>query len=233
MDDFKRIIESNRKFLISTHINPDGDAIGSTMALYHFLKELGKEVCVINHSPTPKYYKFLDPESTIIKFSESEYFKIIDSDVIFLVDLNDIVRIKNMGRYVIESKAVKVIIDHHLPNTKFTDFEFTDEHASSTGEILYNILSNHGMSPLSKNISIALYTAIMTDTLSFHLPTATSKVYRIAANLIDWGADCIKVGIGGGSACETRKNAAIGVPQLTAIQFAREAVEKSETPNII
>jgi phosphoesterase RecJ-like protein len=94
-----------------------------------------------------------------------------------------------MRKYVTESKAIKVIIDHHFPNTKFTDYEFTDEHASSTGEILYNILSNHGMSPLSKNISIALYTAIMTDTLSFHLATATSTVYRIAANLIDWGAD--------------------------------------------
>jgi bifunctional oligoribonuclease and PAP phosphatase NrnA len=188
MDLFDKIINENNKFIISTHVNPDGDAIGSSMALYYYLQDLGKEASIINCSETSRYYKFLDPDNIIIKYSGDEIKKIQEADIIFLLDLNDPVRIKTMGEAVLNSPVKKVIIDHHSPGESFSDYEFASEEASSTGEVLYRLLSKNGEKPLTERIAVALYTAIMTDTLSFHLPKSTSELYRIAANLIDWGA---------------------------------------------
>jgi phosphoesterase RecJ-like protein len=193
IDSFKKIIESNNKFIITTHINPDGDAIGSSMALYYYLFELGKKVHVINYSSTPKYFKFLDPDNLILKFDNENSNLIADADVIFILDLNDMTRVKTMANHIQDSKAIKIVIDHHPPNFKFADYEFTDQTACSTGEILYRLMSQNGNVKLSEEIATALYTAMMTDTISFHLPTVTAEIYRVAANLIDWGANPSKI----------------------------------------
>lgn len=189
IDKFYNIIENNKFFVITTHINPDGDAIGSAMALFFFLKLFNKEVKVINHSETPKYYQFLDPKSEIETLNNTNSDIIINADVIFLVDLNEVSRVKSLKDIVLKSKAKKIIIDHHQPNSPFADFEFTDVEASSTGEIIYKLISHKYNSYINKDIATSLFAAIMTDTQSFHLPRTTSEVFRIAADLVDKGAN--------------------------------------------
>ena len=192
-NSFYEIIEKNSSFVITTHINPDGDAIGSAMALFYFLRSFNKTAHVINYSKTPKYYKFLDPDNVIIHFNEEDKKLLNESDVIFFVDLNETNRIKSMAPFVLESKATKVIIDHHEPNSnltkRFADIEFADPKACSTGEIMYKLISHKYNSLINQKIAQALYAAIITDTQSFHLPRATSEVYRISADLIDKGAN--------------------------------------------
>jgi len=216
-NSFYEIIEKNNSFVITTHINPDGDAIGSAMALFYFLRSFNKTAHVINYSKTPKYYKFLDPDNIIIHFSEEDKKLLNESDIIFFVDLNETNRIKSMAPFVLESKATKVIIDHHEPNsnltncsgsqeksftsspfnsegkktpsTRFADIEFADPKASSTGEIMYKLISHKYNYLIDQKIAQALYAAIITDTQSFHLPRTTSEVYRISADLIDKGAN--------------------------------------------
>jgi len=215
-NSFYEIIEKNSSFVITTHINPDGDAIGSAMALFYFLRSFNKTAHVINYSKTPKYYKFLDSDNVIIHFNEEDKKLLNESDVIFFVDLNETSRIKSMAPFVLESKATRVMIDHHerssnltqcsgLPeksfiaspfnsdekepsSKRFADIEFVDSKACSTGEIMYKLISHKYNSLIDQKIAQALYAAIMTDTQSFHLPHTTSEVYRISADLIDKGA---------------------------------------------
>jgi bifunctional oligoribonuclease and PAP phosphatase NrnA len=188
-EKFYHIIEENSNFIITTHVNPDGDAIGSTMALYYFIKGFKKNVRVINYNTTPKYYSFLDTEGVIEHFKPEHNHIIENAEVIICADLNELSRVKTLSVSVTKSKALKVIIDHHQPNHKFADVEFTDTDASSTGEILYKLISNKYNFNITKEIAVCLYAAILTDTQSFHLPRSTSEVYRIAADLIDKGAD--------------------------------------------
>ena len=188
-DLFCEIIEKNSSFVITTHVNPDGDAIGSAMALFYFLGLFNKNVHVINYSETPKYYKFLDTGNVIITFHEEHKHLLAECGVIIYVDLNDPDRTKKMSTFTLESKATKVIIDHHEPNKKFADIEFTDSKATSTGEIIYKLISHKYNSLINQKIAQCLYSAILTDTQSFHLPGVTSDVYRISADLIDKGAN--------------------------------------------
>jgi phosphoesterase RecJ-like protein len=188
-DLFYQTIEENRSFIITTHVNPDGDAIGSAMALFHFIASFNKDVHVINCSQTPKYYKFLDTNNVIIYFCEEYENLLAQVDVIIYVDLNDPDRTKKMSLFTLASRATKIIIDHHEANKKFADIEFTDAKASSTGEIIYKLISHKHNSLIDYKIAQCLYSAIITDTQSFHLPCATSEVYRISADLIDKGAN--------------------------------------------
>jgi bifunctional oligoribonuclease and PAP phosphatase NrnA len=188
-EKFYHIIEKYNNFIITTHVNPDGDAIGSALALYYFVKGFGKSVRVINYNSTPKYYSFMDPDRVIEPFTSDKNESIENAEVIFIVDLNDLSRIKTIEPAARKSKALKVIIDHHQPNSKFADAEFTDTDSSSTGEILYKLISNKYNSKITKEIAVCLYAAILTDTQSFHLPRSTAEVYRIAADLIDKGAN--------------------------------------------
>lgn len=188
-EKFYQIIEKHSGFVITTHVNPDGDAIGSEMALYHFIKSYKKQVKVINYNSTPKYYRFLDPKGVIEVFAgnHEEFFQ--NTDVIFFIDLNELSRVKTIAPAAEKSKALKVIIDHHQPNHKFADLEFSDVEASSTGEIIYKLIAHSDNKIINKDIAVSLYAAIMTDTQSFRLPRSTAEVYRIAADLIDKGAN--------------------------------------------
>ena len=188
-EDIVTLIKDNQDFVITSHVNPDGDSIGSEIALYQYLKKSGKNVKIINYSETPSNYLFLDKDGIINCFDESrDKAAINDTDVIFILDMNDYSRVKTMAPFIRESKAVKICIDHHLGLNK-NDFDYfiSDTDSPSTGEILYNFLKKNGNGIIDFKIAEALYTAIMTDTGSFKFPRTDSETHLITADLLTYG----------------------------------------------
>lgn len=186
----KEILESNESFVFTTHVNPDGDGLGSEIALAHFVRKLGKTAFIINHSKTPDHYEWLDTTKEIVHFSlERDRDKILQADAIFIVDTNQPERLRSMQPPVLESKAIKVVVDHHLDSHPFANQYLIDEEATSTGEIVYHLLKGFDGGLFDGQIASALYTAIMTDTGSFRFPRTDPEIHHVVADLIDHGAD--------------------------------------------
>jgi phosphoesterase RecJ-like protein len=186
----KNIIDKNERFVVTSHVNPDGDSIGSEVALALFLKKRGKQVSVINHSETPPNYTFLDPKNEILHFNPNLHAeKVRNADAIFIVDTNQLSRLRSMEPYVRESKAVRICIDHHLDKDDIADLYLIDEAATATGEIIYHLFQYLDADEIDEKIARALYTAIMTDTGSFRFPKTDPETHQIVAHLIRSGAD--------------------------------------------
>jgi bifunctional oligoribonuclease and PAP phosphatase NrnA len=184
------LIEHHNRFVITTHVNPDGDAIGSELALATALRQLNKNVIIINHNPTPDNYRWLDPTQEILHFiPEQHRDNILTADVIFILDVNQPDRIRSLEPFVKQSQAQKVVIDHHLEPHPFGDSYVIDNDATSTGEIIFRLLQQIPGVTIDKQIAVALYTAIMTDTGSFRYPRTDSETHTIAAQLLSAGAD--------------------------------------------
>jgi phosphoesterase RecJ-like protein len=182
----KNIVLKNNSFLVTTHVNPDADAIGSEIALYLLLKKLNKEVYVVNHSDTPESLQFLDVSSIIIKYDDNLHGYLFDKvDVLFALDFNQIDRIVSMAERFEKSDKLKVCIDHHQLPDKFVDYYFNGTHYSATGEIIYNFIKNTNIVSIDEEIALQLYAAIMTDTGSFRFERTASTTHLIAADLLE------------------------------------------------
>ena len=193
--DIANLIKNNQDFIITSHVNPDGDSIGSEIALYAYLKKSGKNPKIISYSETPSNYTFLDRGNVIEKFNETEHSKAIgNADVIFILDTNDYNRVKSMAPYIQNSKAKKVCIDHHEGfNKNGFDYYISDTDSPSTGEILYKFFKSIGGNVIDNKIAEALYTAIMTDTGSFKFPRTDSETHTITADLLGYDIKPIDV----------------------------------------
>lgn len=188
------LFRSRRRFVLTTHINPDGDGIGSEIALASWLRQRGKEARVINTSPLPSSYRFLDPSGAVAQFEPArDGPAIAGADLIVVLDTNHPDRLHSMKDAVLVSPAPKVCIDHHLNPDPFASPALIDENATSTGEILYRLLFGGGEPPPGPEIATALYCAIMTDTGSFRYPRTGPSTHLIAARLIECGADPVGV----------------------------------------
>ncbi len=191
---FKSIVDANQTFVLTTHVNPDGDGLGSECAMAAYLQSLGKDVRILNHSATPENYRFLDPDRRILRFDSRTHSQLIlDANVIIVLDTNHPDRLVSMTDLVLQSKAVKVCIDHHLEPAEFADLYVIDEPSTATGEIVYRLLSFLNATDFSKEAAIGLYTAIMTDTGSFRYPKTDPETHRIVAHLIEKGADPVLI----------------------------------------
>ena len=182
-----RIIDRCQRFLLTTHINPDGDGLGSELALAAYLKSLGKEATIINSHRTPPTYRFLDVEEEIRVYrSERDSDYICNSDVIFILDSGSLDRLGDLRESIGSSPALKVCIDHHVgPQDKF-DLIVSDEDACSVGEMIYHLIkSREGQ--LSLRIAKSLYVSILTDTGSFRFSNTNPRAHRAAADLIAAG----------------------------------------------
>ncbi len=187
---FRELVDSNRKFVLTTHVNPDGDGLGSELALNRFLHKIGKQSAILNHSETPTNHRFLDHHNEIRKFDPDRDGKLLlEADVLFALDMNNSGRLRSLEKYFLESEAAKVIIDHHLEAQEFVDHKLIDLDSPATGEIVYRCLAAYDAGILDKEIAEALYAAIMTDTGSFRFPRTDGDSHRIAATLLDLGVD--------------------------------------------
>lgn len=189
-EKLKNIILSNSSFLLTTHVNPDADAIGSEIAFYHLLKKVGKKVFIINHSATPYNLEFFNKDNVIQKFDEVEHKKIFNQvDVLVALDFNRADRTVRMEDYFRSSTKLKICIDHHQDPEDFVDHQFIDTESCATGQIIYNLIKQTKIVELDFNIAEPIYAAIMTDTGSFRFDRTTSEVHTIIAELLKLGVN--------------------------------------------
>lgn len=184
------IIINNNTFLLTTHVNPDTDAIGSEIAFYQILNQLGKQCFIVNHNQTPYNLEFLDTTKKIEKFNPGNHVSLFTKvDVLVALDFNRSERLVSMQQAFDNSSQLKICIDHHQSPEDFVDHQFIDTEYSATGHILYDLIKETGIVSLNKNIAYPIYAAIMTDTGSFRFERTTSTIHRIAADLLDLGVD--------------------------------------------
>ncbi len=191
--DLKKVVTKATNISILTHVSPDGDAMGSSLGLFHYLKKKNKNVKVIVPNSFPGFLEFLPASKQVIVFEGSEEKakkQISNSDLIFILDFNNYSRLEKLSELLNTSKAPKILIDHHRePDTCF-EYYFHDEHASSTAELVYDfICGTDSKNKIDKNSATCLYTGIMTDTGSFRFPSTSEKTFRITADLIKVGAN--------------------------------------------
>ncbi len=193
----KEYLGNPRKIVITTHANPDADALGSSLGLYHFLKKYGHEVQVIVPNSYPDFLEWMFGNGQVLNYekNQSKSDKLLDqADLLFCLDFSGFNRIKSMQGKV-ENLPCKIgLIDHHLNPEIKPDFDFWDSTAAATAELVYDLIVDfESKEAISREIAESLYAGIMTDTGSFKHSSTTSKIHRTVAELIDLGADVNKI----------------------------------------
>lgn len=192
--ELEKIIKENNSFLLTTHVNPDADAIGCEIALYRLLVRIGKKVRIINYSETPYYLEFFDKEKVIEKYNEESHSNAFNEcDVIIALDFNRIDRIVKMEPLFRASKAIKVCLDHHQDAEKFVDLCLCSIDFAATGHLLYDFIKKTDIAKIDYDIALPIYAAIMTDTGSFRFDRTTPEIHRIAAELLETGINPLEV----------------------------------------
>jgi len=181
------IINANERFVITSHVRPDADAIGSEMGLTGLLEQLGKQVRIINPSETPNHLAFLDPDQRIQKFpGETTLEQACDTDVHIVVDTSAWAQLNNVRKVLEQTKAQKVVIDHHVSSDDLGATEFKDTTSAAAGVLILELCEAMDLCPEGHQAS-ALFSAIATDTGWFRHSNADSRTYNAAARLIDLG----------------------------------------------
>ena len=170
------VIRKSRSFILTAHMNLEGDALGSELAVYLALKKLKKRVMVVNHDLTPVIYNFLPAVKTIRHELKDEKF-----DTAIVLDCSDQDRAGKVKDYLSRAKCI-INIDHHISNTHFGDINWVRPHESSTCQMLYRFCEK--LKVLDKNIALCLYTGIFTDTGKFSYSNTNAETHRIVANLM-------------------------------------------------
>lgn len=188
-------IEQGQRFVISSHLNPDCDALGSELALAHHLIALGKEVAILNADAVPSTYQFLDPTNLISTFSSRKHAAVLTrTDTIIVVDVSGgWERLGRVGRALSHIKAATTLcIDHHPNGDPFTDISVVEPGVSATGELIFDLIVAMG-GKITPEIAQSLYAAIITDSGSFRFSNTTPKTHLITAQLIEGGANPTRI----------------------------------------
>jgi len=177
-----KIIRQNRRFLITTHIHPDCDALASQLAVALYLKRLGKKVFVVNAEAPPQRFAFLPGFHLIQTFEKA---RTTAYDVAVVLDCGDLDRIDRV-KALIKNDQTIINIDHHLTNNLFGHINLIERKASSTAEVLFALLKKANF-PLTKDIALLLYLGLMTDTGSFRYDSTTAYTHQAAGELMRFG----------------------------------------------
>lgn len=183
MHELIAAIRASGGILLTTHCNPDGDGIGSQMALYHALTAGGFPVYMHNRDSVPRIYRFLEGSELVGQGSEFEDAEI---DLIISLDAGSLGRLGYADSFF--AGRTLAVVDHHASNTRFGDINLIDVSACSTGAMVYGLIREMGL-PVSKGAASALYVTLLTDTTSFRNASTTPEVHELAAQLIRAGAD--------------------------------------------
>lgn len=188
-----KLFESSRNILLISHVNPDGDAIGSQLALFHYLTHIGKNTAMISPNHLQEFLKWMDGAGKINVFikKRKECSKLIrEADLIVMIDFNQSNRLGETEPLVMASNAVKVIIDHHQDPFNFASLTISDSSKCSTAELIYELVTGMNGKPfINKPYSEAIYVGIITDTGNFEYGTYTGNTMRIIADIIDSGIE--------------------------------------------
>ncbi len=192
--DFVSIVQSNNRFLLTCHIRPDCDAVGSEIGLAHVLRSLGKSVTIVNGHETSAHIDFIDPEGEVKVIGEDvQVADLVDSfDVMMILDTSSWAQLGPMGDVVKQTNAKLLVIDHHIGGDELGAIEFKDSNAEATGRLIIDAAEALDV-PLTMDIAVPLFAAIATDTGWFRFPSTTSETYRHVATLVDAGVVPAKV----------------------------------------
>lgn len=193
VDQVKQLVLASRNIVITCHVSPDGDALGSSCALWFVLKALGKNVNVVTADCAPRSLQFLPGVRDIIaatRNGDRAHELIADADLIFCMDFNDIERVDRLSDVILKSRAKKVVIDHHLEPRIDGEIVISRPEVSSTSALLYIFLWQAGWARfLNRNSAACIYTGMMTDTGNFSYNSNDPDLYLIIHDLLRKGID--------------------------------------------
>lgn len=187
-EPLRSIFEENQRFVLSSHVRPDADALGSELGVAALLEQMGKDVRIVNPSASPEHLFFLDPERRVQKIGQGiTPDEIADTDVHIVVDTSAWIQLQEVGDVLKRTHAKKVVIDHHVSSDDLGAIEFKDTKAEATGALIVQMANALGYQ-LPEKAATPLYAAIATDTGWFRFSSTTSETMRIGGHLIDLGA---------------------------------------------
>ena len=176
------LLKENRSFVLTAHVSPDGDSLGSLLALYEFLASQEKQVTIVIDDVLPPVYRILPHWEAIRSVDEVGR---INADLLVILDASTADRIGRVGEIV---HAPTLNIDHHVSNHGFTDYRWLDADAAATGELIYRLIEKAKV-PITKETAINLYTAIATDCGFFRYANTKPTTMRIGAELLAYGVE--------------------------------------------
>ena len=195
MNEIITYINNANQVAIFTHQSPDGDAMGSSLAMYHFVRGLGKSAQVIVPNAFPDFLAWMPGADAVLQYDtqrEQANGYIDQADLVICTDFNDPKRIGALGDKMLEMACPKVLIDHHLYPAVFADFIVSVPEASSTCELVFKLIGDEAIRRLGdevKDIAKCIYTGLMTDTGNFSYNSNRPQIYPIIAQLIELGVD--------------------------------------------
>lgn len=191
IEEVEHLLDKFDKIVIVTHVSPDGDAIGSSLGLYHYLTDLGNEVNIIVPNTFPDFLKWIPGAEDILIYEKQQEFSrklISEAQLIFCLDFNVPKRISHLGPLVEAAKAKKVLIDHHPYPSDFCDIAISHPEISSTSELVFRLICRMGdFETMSYNSATAIYTGMMTDTGGFTYNSNNIEIYLIIGELLKKG----------------------------------------------
>ncbi len=210
---------SSDSIVITTHLNPDGDALGSALGLWHWLQSNGRKATVILPNAAPSNLQWLPGWSDARIWHQDLQPVLAEADTIVVLDLNAVSRLGELGTAITESHAMVINIDHHTHPENFARLAWIDTEACSTCVMIAGMIDASGATnSMPEAAATCLYTGIMTDTGSFRFPRTTADVFRIAAKLMDHGADPVQ------SYEEVMNQGSVGRAQLLGKTLSQMAV---------
>ena len=187
-EPLRPILAAHQRFVISSHVRPDADAIGSEIGLARVLQALGKTVQMINHSPTPPNLLFLDPQREVKQLGvTATAADIAAAEVHFIVDTSSWLQLNDVGKAMRDSPALRIVIDHHVSADDLGATEFKDTQCEATGSLIFDLSQFLGID-LPADAATALFAAVATDTGWFRFSAVTSQTMRRIARLMEFGA---------------------------------------------
>lgn len=182
-------IKKHDNFLITSHVNPESDALGSELGFYRLLKALGKNAVIINEEAAPSEYDFLPQVSAIKAYKDN--LKGVKFDCFVALDCSDLKRTGEVYKLNTPTRPI-INIDHHISNVKFGRSNWVCPEASSTSEMVYELFKAMKVE-IDKDTAILLYTGILTDTGSFRFSNTTCKTHKVVADLMTHGLDVVEL----------------------------------------
>lgn len=197
VSQLKELLTTTTNILITTHYNPDGDALGSSLGLCHYLHLKGYSAKILIPNEYPDFLGWMpgNADMTVYSKNQSQGNALIDwAEVIFCLDYNAIQRVNLFSEKLLSANGVKVLVDHHLQPEPQFDYMFSIIETSSTAELVYDLISALGdQEVIDKDIAICLYVGIMTDTGSFSFACNLPHTYEVVAELVRRGVDTEQV----------------------------------------
>ena len=183
-------IDGHRQFLITTHVNPDGDGLGAELGLCAYLESLGKEVRIINPDAMPARYRFLDREARYESYNPESHESFIQAcEVVVVLDISRWERLDQLGERLRQRPGITICIDHHpFESNGMATLYGVDLGAAATGQLVYEMVRDRGR-PLDRRMALGFYISILTDTGSFRFSNSDPRAHRAAAELLTFALD--------------------------------------------